>query len=252
MVREMINLVKMYLYKMIRSFGLGIVIFLSALLLVSNALKILLFPKLVYQDFSALEIMIRFFSSGMPCLIFCVFLSKFFLDDEKNGFLKNIIPKLKNRSIIYFSRFIVMVIFVFIMFLINFIESIVVYKFLIGNDFSKSNLDITKIILLFVLYVSFLSFTNMLLIVCRDSIVPILIGVISLTGIIAIPVMLFNELIISITSQTSFDLGDYLVSINIKEINWNIKYLKILPISFIYLFLSTFTSLYFLKQCDIK
>lgn len=92
----------------------------------------------------------------------------------------------------------------------------------------------------------------MLLIVCRDSIVPILIGVISLTGIIAIPVMLFNELIISITSQTSFDLGDYLVSINIKEINWNIKYLKILSISFIYFFLSTFTSLYFLKQCDIK
>ena len=138
------------------------------------------------------------------------------------------------------------------MFLINFIESIVVYKFLLGNDFSKSNLDMTKIILLFVLYVSFLSLTNMLLIVCRDSIVPILTGVISLTGIIAIPVMLFNELIISITGQTSFDLGDYLVSINIKEVNWNIKYLRISLISFIYLFLSTFVSLYFLEKRDIK
>lgn len=247
----MISLVKMYLYRITK---LSMILILMIGLLIVTLMPIarnLIFSTMIEKNTSVWRIILDIISSGILCLICSVMISLLFVNDYSNAFVKNIATKISKKYVILVSRMIVTIIIVMVIYGAVFLYSYLIYGVVLGLDMKYDELNMSKIILSQLLTISYLSLTNMLIVISRTAVLPIAVSIISLTGMLFFFIMILNWIISSLFSIGSFDLSFYFISTIIKNIGMEIDEGKSLVIGVVYFIIPMIYSSVLIDKQDI-
>lgn len=238
----------MYFYKLLCSVNSKICFVLVLGLVLLPMVRMILFSS-TYEN--VYDILLEIMSSGMPCMICSFFISDLFTKDEKNGYIKNIMISLNNRSTLFFSRVMITLIFLSLIYFVVILSSFVLYGLILKVKIIHDISVIQKLIISYWLSFSYLSMINMIITITKSLTCSVVITLISLSGLIALPVIIINMLINSIFRTDSLELSEYMLSTCLKEVSYNIDLSRYLFVGLAYIVLSTIVSLLVLRKRDI-
>lgn len=247
----MLRLIKMYLYRASRLVSSKLWFVLLEIILLVPMAKMVLFSSNREADIAVFDIILQIISSGMPCMICSFFISGLFAHDEKGGYIKNIITSINDRKSLFFSRIAVTAVYLFLIYFIIIVSTLVIYGLVLKMEIISDINIIMKLVMSYWLSVSFLCFVNMVIIIAKSVTLPVMMTLISISGLIALPVLMINLLIIKLFKSDSFDLGEHLVSTCLKGLNYDFDLCHHLLIGAVYILVSFFCSLLVLRKRDV-
>ena len=206
-------LIRMYLYKLRHSAGIWICLLLNILLYVIPGLFRLIFPELfgLLGNYSATDTLFRTVSGGLPCMICAIYSAVFFHDDEKHGFVKNIYPQLMHKMALFYARMTVSLVMLLTMYLSGFLSAIL-FSVLLHGTISGSAGTTLGLLLSFLLSAAFLSLVLLLELQTRGTVLPIVLSVVSMSGMISLLCTLLNYLMDQILKSAPPDLNNFILS----------------------------------------
>lgn len=247
----MLKIIKMYLYRASRLVSSKLWFVLLEITLLVPMAKMVLFSSNRDAGVTVFDIMLQIISSGMPCMICSFFISSLFVCDEKGGYIKNIITSLNDRKSLLFSRIAVTAVYLFLIYFIIIVSTFIIYGLVLNMEIIFNINIITKLVMSYWLSVSFLCFVNMVIIIAKSVTLPVMMTLISISGLIALPVLMINLLINKLFKSDSFDLGDHLASTCLKGLSYDFDLYHHLLIGAVYIVISVLISLLILRKRDI-
>ena len=165
---------------------------------------------------SYLDYLYQDMTSGILLIFMTIAVVLFFNREQNSGFIKNIASKSTSRINIYFSKFIVMIAYMLVAFLVMALAEYICLMIHYGGDltFGKDVLGdfIPKIGVVFLLHIAFISGVAMITTLTKSSTMGITIGMLANTGFSAFFTMPIKALL-------DFDIAKYLVTSNIGNVN---------------------------------
>ncbi|MBE5946302.1 MAG: ABC transporter permease [Lachnospiraceae bacterium] len=165
---------------------------------------------------SYLDYLYQDMTSGILLIFMTIAVVLFFNREQNSGFIKNIASKSTSRINIYFSKFIVMIAYMLVAFLVMALAEYICLMIHYGGDltFGKDVLGdfIPKIGVVFLLHIAFISGVAMITTLTKSSTMGITIGMLANTGFSAFLTMPIKALL-------DFDIAKYLVTSNIGNVN---------------------------------
>lgn len=216
------RLIQMYLYKLRHSVGLWICLLLNVILYVLPGLFRLFFPDLLGApgNYSAADTLFSNVSGGMPCMICAIYTAVFFHDDEKHGFIKNIYPQLMHKMALFYARMTVSLVMLLTMYLSGFLSAIL-FSVLLHGTISGSAGTTLGLLLSFLLSAAFLSLVLLLELQTRGTVLPIVLSVVSMSGMISLLCSLLSFFMDQILKSETPDLNNFILSGQLRNLSLN-------------------------------
>lgn len=165
---------------------------------------------------SYLDYLYQDMTSGVLLIFMTIAVVLFFNREQNSGFIKNIASKSTSRINIYFSKFIVMIAYMLVAFLVMALAEYICLMIHYDGDliFGKDVLGdfISKMGVVFLLHIAFISGVAMITTLTKSSTMGITIGMLANTGFSAFLTMPIKALL-------DFDIAKYLVTSNIGNVN---------------------------------
>lgn len=155
-------------------------------------------------------------SSGIILIFLTIAVVLFFNREQNSGFIKNIASKSTSRISIYFSKFVSMILYMILTFLViavgEYIALMLYYDgdLTFGMDVMGDFLPRMGILLL--LHIAFLSGVVMVTTITKSSTMGITIGMLANTGFSAF-------IVLFIKAKFDFDISKYLINYNLTRVN---------------------------------
>ena len=195
---------------------------LNVILYVLPGLFRLFFPDLLGApgNYSAADTLFSNVSGGMPCMICAIYTAVFFHDDEKHGFIKNIYPQLMHKMALFYARMTVSLVMLLTMYLSGFLSAIL-FSVLLHGTISGSAGTTLGLLLSFLLSAAFLSLVLLLELQTRGTVLPIVLSVVSMSGMISLLCTLLNYLMDQILKSDPPDLNNFILSGQLRNLSLN-------------------------------
>lgn len=216
------RLIRMYLYKLRHSAGIWICLLLNILLYVIPGLFRLIFPELfgLLGNYSATNTLFSTVSGGLPCMICAIYSAVFFHDDEKHGFVKNIFPQLTHKMTLFYARITVSLVMLLAIYFSGFLTA-VLFSVLLHGNISSSAGTISGLLLSFLLSAAFLSLILVLELQTRSTVLPIVLSVVSMSGMISLLCSLLSFFMDQILKSETPDLNNFILSGQLRNLSLN-------------------------------
>lgn len=252
----MTGLIKMYFYRMSRSVGLVISLFLCCLCVFLPAIeqKIPILSMFIENNtITVSSAALHVLSQGLPCAVCAIYLSALFSADHANGFIKNIIPSVRRKSAIFFARTAVTLLFFTVIYLLVCTLSYLFYGVIKGRPVGLDAVYIKMFILVYFMSVAFLMLINTMTIFTRGMVMAVIFAISSMTGFTMLPVGIGETVIFGITNPNrEAVVYTYLVSYMMKNISYELNTARALAMSAVYIIISVAVSLSVLSLRDEK
>lgn len=253
------HLIKMYMYKLLRSVGLWICLILNCILYVLPGLFRLCFPSLfvITGSYSAAGSLLSTVTGCLPCMICAIYSAVFFHDDEKYGFIKNVFPHLTYKTKVYFARMAIALMILFAMYITGFLTAAFFAGLLHGTVGGPGG-TIPALLMSFLLSAAFLSLILTLELQTRSTVLPIVLCVISMSGMLSLLISLVSFLLKQILNTESVELEKYVASSLLRKLSIFITsesrsaYFTAAVVSAVYLIITFAWSRLILYRKDIR
>ena len=251
----MTGLIKMYFYRMSRSVGLVISLFLCCLCVFLPAIeqKIPILSMFIENNtITVSSAALHVLSQGLPCAVCAIYLSALFSADHANGFIKNIIPSVRRKSAIFFARTAVTLLFFTVIYLLVCTLSYLFYGVIKGRPVGLDAVYIKMFILVYFMSVAFLMLINTMTIFTRGMVMSVIFAVSSMTGFTTVPVAVGEAVVFMSDPRHEAVAYTYLVSYMMKNITSGFSSAKIFAMCAVYVVISVAVSLSVLSLRDEK
>ena len=232
----MTGLIKMYFYRMSRSVGLVISLFLCCLCVFLPAIeqKIPILSMFIENNtITVSSAALHVLSQGLPCAVCAIYLSALFSADHANGFIKNIIPSVRRKSAIFFARTAVTLLFFTVIYLLVCTLSYLFYGVIKGRPVG-------------------LDAINTMTIFTRGMVMSVIFAISSMTGFTTVPVAVGEAIVFMSDPRHEAVAYTYLVSYMMKNITSGFSSAKIFAMCAVYVVISVAVSLSVLSLRDEK
>lgn len=246
------RLINMYLYRFVRSIAVWICLALSVTIVMTPALARLYSPSHADSGFSAASALIQAAQSCFPMMLCGIGLSVFFHEDEKHGFIKNIMPVLKRPEAIISARLLITAVMAFAMYLLIYLQEIIVSLLMFSGKIGFTVAEIGTFCTAYLLTVAFLSLITMLTLLTRGTSVPIVCNVVCSVGVISLVMLVANVAINRLTPFKHFDLTMYTASGSLSSLVTEGSHLREIIVSVVYLLLSSAADIFTLRRRDTR
>ena len=247
----MTGLIKMYFYRMSRSVGLVISLFLCCLCVFLPAIeqKIPILSMFIENNtITVSSAALHVLSQGLPCAVCAIYLSALFSADHANGFIKNIIPSVRRKSAIFFARTAVTLLFFTVIYLLVYTLSYLFYGVIKGRPVGLDAVYIKMFILVYFMSVVFLMLINTMTIFTRGMVMSVIFAISSMT----VPVAVGEAVVFMSDPRHEAVAYTYLVSYMMKNITSGFSSAKIFAMCAVYVVISVAVSLSVLSLRDEK
>lgn len=159
-------------------------------------------------------------AGALILLFIAIFAVIFAHKDDKNGYVKNIVPQLKHKGDMVFARLANIAIYTAFVFVVYFIVNVVMSMILYPEMKFGFSTDFLLILLVqFVLHLAFASFCDFLTTLSRSSAFGITIGVLFSSGFHVMATQLMNVLETAIFGKLTVDFNNALTFTHITKLN---------------------------------
>ncbi len=206
------RLISMYLYRFVRSISIWVCLSFSFMIVLLPSLSRFIITTPDSTPFSAAESLLSAASSGFPMMLCGIGLAIFFHADEKNGYIKNIMPLLSSPAALIGARLVISAVMALAMYLLIYVQLVLVSLLIFRGYISFTAAQFGAFWVAFLLTAAFLSLITLLTILSRGTSLPIVCDVICCTGLISLLCILINMLINRFTPFHEFNLSQYIAS----------------------------------------
>lgn len=159
-------------------------------------------------------------AGALILLFIAIFAVIFAHKDDKNGYVKNIVPQLKHKGDMVFARLANIAIYTAFVFVVYFIVNVVMSMILYPEMKFGFSTDFLLILLVqFVLHLAFASFCDFLTTLSRSAAFGITIGVLFSSGLHVMATQLMNMLETAIFGKLTVDFNNALTFTHITKLN---------------------------------
>ena len=246
------RLIQMYLYRFLHSVCGWVCFVLSVPVVLAPVLLRIIVPNPSAQPFSAAEALCRAAASGIPVMLCGIGLTVFYHADEKQGYIKNIMPVLERKEALIGARLAVSSLMMLVMYLLIYLLNVIVSLLLFRGRIGFSAEELTACAAAYLLSVAFLSLIDLLTLLTRGTALPIAADVIGAFGMLALPLLVVNMLAERLTPLRNFDAAEFFASTCLRAVWPGTAGLREVIVSLCYLLLTTSAGAAVLRRRDTR
>ena len=252
----MVNNIKLYFYRFSKSISTivcAVLLVIFAFLPTVLSFFILLVQGMSPADFGNVNIFEEFIGQfEMITLLVLIFTTVFLANDEKNGFIKNMVSVQKRRLDIFISRAVFVLFYLAAAVLLSFIFYFISYKIFFRStaQFQITSELAAKFGVMMLVSYAILLTVAMLGVLSRGIALPLTLGLLYLLNFFSLIIAFFNVLVIKITGIKTFDASCILLA-NFYNDSFGTDLQRILVPS-LYIVISSVTAMIVLEKRDVR
>ncbi len=253
----MLNLMKMNMYRLFRSFSTYAMVIITGLLAIANigiAISIGVFEAASTIDYS--NLLYEGFQSKIILIMVSVFVTLFVAAEQKNGFIKNIAGQFPRRGILIIAKLVSVALQLFIMFL-TFALFTLIFSFIYWGDKITLNSvsDLLQIVAIqYLLHFAFACLITLLYHLINSSALCMTLGIL-LSSTLANSLYSVIDYVLEKFTQNAFHSAEYMLSGNIALVGAGITSdmaTRAIIVSLVFIFMSTGFAVLTVQKRDIR